>query len=97
MAWVLRAILHQRAGELQRAAVDLAVARDALGEDPCVLFHDAVQAAAEGAPPARVRDLLERAQRADYELWGEEGWSAELYPSLVPYVGQPGFEMLTHR
>jgi hypothetical protein len=93
-AWVLRASLHLHAGRLLRAARDLRVAREALGAEGCLLFYEGVLRAARGEPAAAVRERLEQAARADYEVWGEERWTPELYPPLLRYRGLPGFELI---
>ncbi len=93
-AWVLRGGLHLRAGRLDEAARDLAVAGDAAPTCAMVAFYEGLLRAARGEAPAVVLAALQRAADLDFSAWEDDGWDPSIYPELAPYLGLPGFEVV---
>lgn len=93
-AWVLRGGLHLRAGRLDEAARDLAVAGDAAPTCAMVAFYEGLLRAARGEAPAVVLAALQRASDLDFSAWEDDGWDPSIYPELAPYLALPGFEVV---
>jgi tetratricopeptide (TPR) repeat protein len=93
-AWVLRGSLHLRAGRLDEAARDLAVAADAAPTCAMAVFYEGLLRAARGEAPAVVLATFQRASDLDFSAWEDDGWDASIYPELGRYVTLPGFEVI---